>query len=145
MTTTMPTPLDGEQRATLAALADVLVPATLGMPSASDVDVPGKWADRVLAVRPDLGPAVLRVLHAAKGADPREVLRRLSEEDPDGLAALGTLVTGAYYLHPRVRGLLGYPGQPSAPVQEGESDHYLRNGILDPVRARGSIYRPTPT
>lgn len=142
---TTPISLDAEQRATLTRLADELVPAALDMPSASEVDVPGEWADRVLAVRPDLGPGVLRVLDAAKGADPGTILRRLNEEDPEGIGALGTLVTGAYYLHPRVRELLGYPGQPNAPVSPGESDHYLRDGILDPVRKRGPVYRPTPT
>lgn len=137
--------LDDAQRATLAAFADVLVPAALGMPSASEVDVPGEWADRVLAVRPDLGPTVLRVLDASEGADPVDVLQRLNDEDPEGIGALGTLVTGAYYLHPRVREILGYPGQLNAPVEEGESDYYLRDGILDPVRKRGPVYRPTPS
>lgn len=142
---TTPPTLDDEQRATLAALADELVPAALGMPAASEVDVQGEWVDRVLRARPDLGPNLLRTLDGARGQDPADVVHRLNEEDADGMATLGTVVTGAYYLHPRVRELLGYRGQPHAPASPGESDHYLRDGILDPVRARGPVYRPTPS
>lgn len=137
-------PLDVEQRATLAALADVLVPAAVGMPAASEVGVPTKWIDRALGARPDLRTDLDRVLDRARGRDAAEALRLLDEEDAPGIAALGTLVTGAYYLHPKIRKLIGYPGQKQAPALVDESDYYLRDGILDSVRERGPIHRPTP-
>jgi hypothetical protein len=136
--------LDDAQRATLAGLADELVPSALGMPAASEVDVHVKWIDRALKARPDLVPVLIRVLDAAAGEEPAEALRRLNEEDPDGVGALGTLVTGAYYLHPKVRKLIGYPGQKENPALPDEAEHYLGGGILDPVIARGPIYRSTP-
>lgn len=138
--------LDERRRETLAELADVLVPAAEGMPAASEVDVHGKWVDRVLAARPDLAGGLERALAAAAGAEDADAaVRRLNDTDPDAFGALATAVTGAYYLHPRVRKLLGYPGQKENPPLPDESDYYLRDGILDPVVARGPIHRPTPS
>ena len=46
--------LDADARARLADLADVLIPAGINLPSASEADVHHEWIDRVLTVRPDL-------------------------------------------------------------------------------------------
>lgn len=137
--------LDTESRATLAALADVLVPEAEGMPAASRAEVHGKWVDRVLRVRPDLTPDLVRVLDAARGRDPVAEIARIQQEDAAGFGALALAVTGAYYLNPRIRKLIGYPGQKPNPPYPDEADYYLRDGLLDPVIARGPIYRPTPT
>ena len=51
------------------------------------------------------------------------------------------MATGAYYLHPRVRRLIGYPGQKPDPAADDESDYWLRDGLLDPVIDRGPIWR----
>lgn len=144
MSVTTATEFDTENRATLAALADVLVPEAEGMPAASQVDVHGKWVDRVLRVRPDLAAELARVLGAARGRDPVAEVARLQQEDTEGFAVLALAVTGAYYLHPRVRKLIGYPGQKKNPPYPDEADYYLRDGLVDPVIARGPIYRPTP-
>jgi hypothetical protein len=53
---------DAAQRATFAALADVLVPAAEGMPAASAVDIAGAGLDRVLRARPDLEAPLSRIL-----------------------------------------------------------------------------------
>ncbi len=136
---------DTESRATLAALADVLVPEAEGMPAASQVDVQGKWVDRVLKVRPDLAAELARVLGTARGREPVAEVERLQHEDAGGFAVLALAVTGAYYLHPRIRKLIGYPGQKKNPPYPDEADYYLRDGLVDPVTARGPIYRPTPS
>jgi hypothetical protein len=133
-----------EQRAVLTALADALLPAADGMPAASEVDVPGKWMDRALRARPDLEPELLRVLDGGSEPDPGARLAQLRGDDPAALETLVLLVTGAYYMHPKVRKLIGYPGQKAAPEYPDEAEYYLRDGLLDPVVARGSIYRPTP-
>ncbi len=145
MSVTTATEFDTESRATLAALADVLVPEAEGMPAASQVDVQGKWVDRVLRVRPDLAAELARVLGAARGRDPVAEVARLQQEDAEGFSVLALAVTGAYYLHPRVRKLIGYPGQKKNPPYPDEADYYLRDGLVDPVVARGPIYRPTPS
>ena len=133
-----------EQRAVLAALADALLPAADGMPAASEVDVPGKWMDRALRARPDLEPELLRVLDGGSEPDPETRLAQLRGDDPAALETLVLLVTGAYYMHPKVRKLIGYPGQKATPEYPDEAEYYLSDGLLDPVLARGSIYRPTP-
>lgn len=138
-------PLDDRRRQTLAALADELVPAALGMPAASEVDVHLEGINHVLAARPDLGPPLARLLEDLAGQEPAAALARLNEEDPEAIGVLGTAVTGAYYIDPRVRALLGYHGQPNKPPQPGESDEYLAGGLLDPVRERGPVFRPTPS
>jgi len=145
VTAVTPVEFDTESRTTLAALADVLVPEAEGMPAASQVDVHGKWLDRVLRVRPDLAPDLARVLAEARGRDPVAEVARLQQEDASGFATLALCVTGAYYLNPRVRKLIGYPGQKQRPPYPDEADYYLRDGLLDPVVARGPIYRPTPS
>lgn len=138
------TELTPARRSTLAALADVLVPATGGMPAASEAGVTGKWLDRVLGARPDLEPTLVRLLAAAAGSEPAGELRRLECEDRAALELLALVVVSAYYLNPKVRRLIGYPGQKATPPFPDESDYYLRDGLLDPVLERGPIYRPTP-
>jgi hypothetical protein len=133
-----------EQRAALAALADVLVPAGEGMPSASDVGLQEKWIDRALRARPELEPELLRALEVS-GEDPAAHLERLRANDRAGYETLVLLVTAAYYMHPKVRKAVGYPGQKPNPPYPDESDYYLRDGLLEPVIARGRLYRPTPS
>ena len=138
------TPVSDAQRATLAALADVLVPEAEGMPSASQADVAGVWLDEVLRVRPDLQMPLEAVLARAAGGDPREQIGRLRTDSPDGFATLALVVTGAYYLNPEVRERIGYPGQQAHRLAPDQAEKDLRGGLLDPVVARGPIYRPTP-
>jgi choline dehydrogenase-like flavoprotein len=106
----------------LSALADALVPAADGMPSASEADATGKWVERALAARPDLVPAFERALATAD-------VQRLAEEDPDAFAALADIVAGAYYMNVKVRKRIGYPGQKSSPPFPDEADYYLE-GLL---------------
>jgi hypothetical protein len=123
------------QREAFARLADELLPATDELPAPSTVDVAGKWLDRALATRPDLADDLLRALDAGTTAS------ALHDADPSAFAALALLAPGAYYLHPRVRRLIGYPGQKADPAPDDESAWWLRDGLLDPVAARGPIWR----
>lgn len=136
--------IDQELRDTLAALGDVLVPAAEGMPSASEAKVSGKWLDRVVSARPDLEHDLVRVLREAQGKDPAAEIRRLQQSDESGFGTLALVITGGYYLNPKVRRLIRYPGQKPNPPYPDEADFYLEGGLLDPVIERGSIYRPTP-
>jgi hypothetical protein len=137
--------LTPKQAATLDVLADVIVPAVDQWPSASEAGVSETWVERALDALPNHHEAVLaRVLDGAREEEPAAAIRRLEQEDPDGLNVLLLVVVGAYYLSPKVRRTLGWAGPRRNPPIEGESDYYLEGGILDPVVARGSIYRPTP-
>ena len=57
---------DQNERALLVALADVLIPAADGMPSASQADAAGQWLDAVLTARPDLAGRLKDVLAKAR-------------------------------------------------------------------------------
>jgi hypothetical protein len=126
----------------LAVVADELIPAGAGMPSAGEVDVAGRQLDLVLAARPDL-LAGLEEAHRLAGAlRPPEVLGALPE---DGAAreALLLVVAGGYYSSPVVTRLLGYTGQTPEPVRADTYPAYVEEGLLDRVIARGPLYRPT--
>jgi choline dehydrogenase-like flavoprotein len=132
------------ERATLAGLADALIPASDGMPAPSELQCEGKWADRALAARPDLAEPLARVLAEAAGRDPAAEARRLHAEDPDGFAALAAIVLGSYTIHAKVRKRLGYPGQRQNPPLPDEADYYLEGGLLEPVKARGAFSAEPP-
>jgi hypothetical protein len=134
---------DAEARARLAALADALIPAGDGMPSASEAGVAGEWLDAVLAAEPGLGPALAALLAEADVADPAGELRRIESTDPGGWGTLTTVVAGAYFLNPTIAKRIGYPGRRAIPVDVLGPD-WLEDGLLDSVESRGAIYRPTP-
>jgi choline dehydrogenase-like flavoprotein len=138
--------LDAGQRATLAALADVLIPADGGMPSASGAGAHEKWLDRALGARPELEADLVRVLAEAGDRDPEQELRRLHEQEPDAFHALALAVSGAYYMNLKVRKRIGYPGQKSNPPFPDEADYYLE-GLLEPAPPPPSAtktVRPAP-
>lgn len=135
--------IEAESRQRFGAIADVLIPAAEGMPSASEVGVPGRWLDRLLEVRPELGPRLLQLL-AAVGADPVAYAESALAAGTAEIEELLAIATQAYYMSPKVRKRLRYPGQKGRPVRPDEADYYLRDGLLDPVIERGPIYRQVP-
>lgn len=144
MMPTTPYRLNDEQRATLAALADELIPAEGEMPSASQVDVPGVLVDAVLRSRPDLGPDLAAVLDGAAGTPPAAALDDLARSDADALGTLRFVVAGAYLMDRRVGDLIGYHGQEAKQVDPNSHVAYITDGLLDPVVERGAIFRPSP-
>jgi hypothetical protein len=136
--------LDEQARAIFLAIADVLIPETLGMPSASQVDVGGPVLDRLLALRPDLEEAFFRGVLVAAGKDSASAVQALNRDDPKALTAIGLLASAAYYMDPRVRELIGYPGQEKRTYDPDATPEYITNGMLQVVIDRGPIYRPTP-
>ncbi|PYV22820.1 MAG: hypothetical protein DMG27_17310 [Acidobacteria bacterium] len=134
--------IENKDRSTLAGLADVLIPASAGFPSASQVGVAAEGLDQVLAVRPDLAKPLKVILQSAKGRNPAEVVAQLQDENPASFAALAEIVAGAYFMNPQVRVAIGYHGQVPQPLAS-RPDH-LNDGLLQPVTDRGPIYRPTP-
>jgi hypothetical protein len=144
MSTPTPSRLTRELRAVFEQLADVLVPAHGKMPAASAVGTHEGLLDDVLKHRPDIRGDLLRALTAAQDREPRAAANDLLREDAAAFNALGLAVSGAYYMSPRVRELLGYPGQESVSYDPYATPNYLTDGMLERVVARGPIYRPTP-
>lgn len=136
--------MNPDARAAFARLADVLLPPCDGLPAPSEIDVAGRWIDRVLRTRPDLRPELERVVELAAAEAPERAIDRLQASDPAGLRTLLVAATGAYTMSPKVRRALGYPGQRPRPAYPDEADWDLREGLLDPVVERGPIYRHVP-
>jgi hypothetical protein len=135
---------DGVQRATLAALADVVIPAGEGMPSASQADVAGQWLDAALAALPEVSAPLLALVDEASSEDPAAAIARLKANNPLGFDLLCSVVAGAYFLNPEVRRAIGYPGQERVPIVPENPPDYEQDGLLASVIARGPVYRPTP-
>ncbi|GAA1124800.1 hypothetical protein [Nocardioides aquiterrae] len=133
--------LTDEQRARFASLADVLIPAAEGMPSASQADVPTKWLDDALGYRPDLVAGLQEALQAAGDLPADEAVELLNQHHIPAFEALGTLAAGAYFLNPAVKQLIGYPGQVPT-VARDDTDTYL--DLLENVAERGQVYRDAP-
>lgn len=134
--------IDAASRAVLAGLADVLIPAGDGFPSASEAGAAGEGLDLVLAARPDLAEGVERLVLAARGRDPAAVVAGLRASDPAGFAVLAEVIPGAYFMNAAVRARLGYRGQEPRPIDPAPDPE--AEALLAPVIARGPIYRPTP-
>lgn len=134
--------IDANERAVLAGLANVLIPAGEGFPSASAAGVAGEGLDQVLAVRPDLAAGLKKLLASATGRPAAEFVAELQTSDPASFGILAELVPGAYFLNPQVRARLGYHGQDAHPIDPRPD--YLDDGLLQSVINRGPIYRPTP-
>ena len=133
---------DANQRAALAALADVLIPAGDGFPSASQAGVAAEGLDQVIAFQPGIAVELKRVLEESKDRSPAEVVAILQKNDPGAFSVLAEFVAGAYFLNPTVRARLGYTGQEPQPIDPHPD--YLDDGLLQSVLDRGRVYRPTP-
>ena len=131
-------PLGRGERRRLALLADALIPCRDGMPAASQMDVHGAGADRVMRLRPDL----LEPLRRALAADVS--VPELRERDPDGFRAVAAVVSGAYLTDSRVHALLGYPGRPPLRSTDPDAEMTELRELARPVQARGSIWHATP-
>jgi hypothetical protein len=130
--------LTDQDRQRFARLADVLIPAAEGMPSASQADVPQRWLEEALRHRPDLDAGLHGALDAAGDLPADEAIQLLNTEHIPDFEALGTLTAGAYFLNPEVRDLIGYPGQVATPPRD-DTDTYV--DLLEHVVERGQVYR----
>ena len=136
--------LDPAGLATLAAIADRLIPAADGMPSAADV-VSEERLRFVLNARPDLADPLRAALGPGLGDDPQTRLDALAHDDPTALGALQLVIVGAYYTDRDVRDRIGYPGQAALTIRSWEYPAYLEEGLIDAVLARGPVWRDPAT
>lgn len=138
-----PPGIDGDARQTLAAIADHLIPAAHGMPSAADV-LTGDRLQFVLGARPDLADPLSAALRSDLGADVDARLDRLGQEEPTNLSALQLVIVAGYYTDARVRELIGYSGQQSIPL-ESWPDWTTEQELIDNVRRRGPVWKDPAT
>jgi hypothetical protein len=136
--------LNSDEMQTLAAVADLLIPAAHGMPSAADV-VTDDRLRFVLTARPDLMQPLLAALRPDVGENPQSRLDALGQDEPANLAALQLVIVAGYYTDKRVRGLIGYPGQEAIEVKSWIYPPYMEEGLIDAVMARGPVWRDPAT
>jgi hypothetical protein len=136
-------------RACLRCLAGHMIPASddLGMPGADDPDIQAVMVASLNRDAPALRRLLQAVDHAAGGAlcalepaDQAALLARLRRERPEAFGVVEQVVARAYYRDDRVLRAIGMDPRPPFPagytVEAGDLS------LLDPVRARGPIYRP---
>lgn len=131
--------LDDAERTLYGLRADILIPDSEGMPSASQADVHTVWIDAALAARPDLVADFKRSLTVG-GDDPQEAIEALHEHGRL-FDAFSVLSAGAYFMNPGIRERIGYPGQEDRPVVGDDVPTYI--DMLERVVDRGPIFRPT--
>jgi hypothetical protein len=136
--------LDPAARATLDAIADRLIPAAEGMPSAADVLTDDRLRF-VLDARPDLALPLRAALRAEIEGDVGTRLDALGRDDQAALGALQLVIVAGYYTDQRVRELIGYPGQMAIDIRSWEYPAYLEQGLIDAVVARGPTWRDPTT
>jgi hypothetical protein len=145
-TTTLTDPiaaLDEAARETFGRVADHLIPAAQGMPSAADVVTMDRLRF-VLQARTDLLDPLRSALRPDLGSDVTARLQALTDE-PASLAALQLAIVAGYYSDRQVRELIGYPGQMAIDVKSWLVPPYLDEGLIDAVVARGPVWRDPST
>lgn len=134
-----PRDLSDSERASLARVADVLIPAYDGASAASAE--PGFWDALAVALdaRCDAFDDIVDALRGLAQLAADELwcgLETLDHERPATFQALSTVVTGAWLLTPGTRDRIGYHGQQSDKAGLEEAVDEISSGILDPVIER---------
>jgi hypothetical protein len=127
------------ERELLSSLADVLIPAGDGHPSASAADVAGAGLDQVLATCPEVSTGLREVLRKAEGRTAADVVAHLRAHDAAAFGVLAEFAAGAYFMNLQVREAIGYGGQTARAIDPAPD--YL--DLLESVVRRGPIYRKT--
>jgi hypothetical protein len=135
---------DEERRAAFTRVADLLIPAAHGMPSAGEV-IGDDRLRFVLRARPDLLEPLREALRPELGLDPVARLAALERSEADRHAALLLAVVGGYYTDRGVRERLGYPGQMAKQLYSWKVPEYIEEGLTDQVTARGPVWRDPAT
>jgi hypothetical protein len=135
--------LSADELALFSQIADRLIPAAHGMPSAADVVTEGRLTF-VLRARPDLMDPLKQALRPELSADVDTRLAALSKE-PTNLAGLQLVLVAGYYTDKQVRELIGYPGQMAIEVKSWLLPQYIEEGLIDAVLQHGPVWRDPAT
>ncbi len=130
-------------RTVLAELADEMIPAGAGLPSANEVGISADLLDQVLRTRPDLDEPLAAALASVAAVRPGNRLAAL-QRDPQAIDVVGLVIAGGYLMSPTVAGLLRYPWQEAKQVRPDDVYQAVDDGLLDAVIERGPIYRLPP-
>ncbi|MGB0597054.1 MAG: hypothetical protein ACPGLY_10205 [Rubripirellula sp.] len=123
---------------TLNRLADVLIPASGNMPSASQAGLE-TWHQHVLKVRPELAEPLQTLIASATTREPNRHVEYLREHNRRNFRVLTTVVCSAYFMNPSVQKRIGYHGQ--QPLQTEIHNKDFETDLLEAVVRRGPIFR----
>ena len=132
------------EKATLRTVADRLIPAADGMPSAAEVLTDDRLRF-VLNARPDLLAPLGAALRPDLGDDVEVRLDALGRDEPANLGVLQLVIVAGYYTDGDVRDRIGYPGQVALTLRSWEVPAYIDEGLIDAVLARGPVWRDPAT
>lgn len=118
------------ERERFSNLADVLIPGATEALSPSGLGLGGDRLDEVLVARPDLASTLYRIL-AIDFSDAKQRVAEIRVKGNEAFGVLALAIAGAYYLDPKVREAIGYPGQESTPVTVDSFPEYVAEGLLD--------------
>lgn len=137
--------LTDRDRELLRDIADVLVPATDTMPSLRAADLTSEWLNRACAARADSLPVLLRALRKLDAeSDVTTALQALHADERETFDTVAAIVAGAYYMVPRVRELIGYPGQVRNPPPIDQAADELSDEIFEGAMNYQGSYRSAP-
>lgn len=132
--------LPDDLRAVLHGLADEMIPAGSGLPSANEVGMDAHLVDAVLTVRPDLTERLVAVLRPLVGVAPDLALAKIADH-PESMDVVALVVAGGYLMSSDVAAVLKYPFQEGKLVRSDELFRDIEAGLLDQVIEKGPIYR----
>ena len=142
--------LDTAQRQRLDDVLDTLIPPIRGLPGAGGLGV----ANFILENAADFVPAIVSGLArleselqesgitdwaACSDLERREILERLTEQEPAFVPGLVFQTFVGYYQEARVQQALGLEGRPPHPLGYAMEPSNL--SLLDPVRDRPKLFR----
>lgn len=127
--------------ARLTALAGLLLPATEKLPAANAV----AEFDALLAAALTASAIAPSEIGAALAALPEPLdwagVRAFAGRNPAAFEALALIASGAYAMAPDVLNRLGFPADRRNPAGQMDAADEYETGILDPVLARGLVFR----
>jgi hypothetical protein len=138
-----PRALSDTEHTTLMRIADTLIPESGPNPRASDAREFGPYLQLALAARADVFDAVVKAVNDLADVadhDMHDALKKMWANDKFTFDPLSSIIAGAYFMTPQVKGLIGYPGQHRDPAGLEDAANELETGILEPVLDRGYIY-----
>lgn len=130
------------EREVLGAVADLLIPASGDMPSATAVGVVSEGIDEIAAIRPDLLDAGRRAVELL-GADRPDSVAAVQAVLSDLFGPVSELLASAYFLRPEVARLIGYRSRRAIPLDDESSRRDQLEQLVEPVRVRGNVWRRT--
>lgn len=109
--------LTQEEREKVAGIADVLIPASPRGFSASEAGIAGPLLDSLETHVPERLALVRRVLELEAGGTPQAALDALRGEDAGAYDSFCETVAALYFMAPKVREAVGFPGRLPRPAR----------------------------